>query len=132
MKRLIIAAVLAMAPGFGLAAEHDTLFKTPIIEVSPRHIDFGAVKWKESVTNSLVVANWGGGKMIGKASVKAPFKILSGGSYRLGPDDIQIVTVSYTPSGAPLDTNAIKFTGGGAALVPVTGKLSGHRPGKEE
>jgi hypothetical protein len=132
MKRLIISAVLALAPGIGLAAENDTLFKTPIIEVSPRRVDFGAVRWKEAVTNSLVVANWGGGKLIGKASVKAPFKILSGGSYRRGPDDVQIVTVSYTPSGAPLDTNAIKFTGGGGALVPVVGKLSGHRPDKDQ
>lgn len=131
MKQLTVAALLALASGVGLAAESDSLFKTPIIEVSPRHVDFGAVRWKHSVTNSLVVANWGGGKLIGKATVKAPFKILSGGSYRLGADAVQILTISYTPTGAALDTNVIKFTGGGGASVPVTGKLSGHRPDNE-
>lgn len=126
--RLIVATILALASGCCLGAEIETLFKTPIISISPRHIDFGAVRWKRSVTNSIVVANWGGGKLVGKASVPAPFKILSGGSYRLGPDDVQIVTIAYTPSGADRDTNVVKFTGGGGALAPVTGKLKGKRP----
>ncbi len=128
MKQLMTAALLTLAAGMCLAAESDSLFTTPIIAVSPRSLDFGAVKWKRSVTNSLVVANWGGGKLVGKATVPAPFKILSGASYRLGPTDVQIVTISYTPSGPGPDTNVVKFTGGGGTVVPVTGKLAGKRP----
>lgn len=131
MKRLITAAFLALGLGYSLAAESGSLFTTPIIAISPRSIDFGAVRWKRSVTNSFVVANWGGGKLVGKASVPAPFKILSGGSYRLGPEDVQIVTISYSPSKSSPDTNVVKFTGGGGTLAPVTGKLSGKRPGEE-
>ena len=123
--RSITAAILALAAGVSLAAESDSLFKTPIIAISPRAIDFGAVRWKHSMTNSFVVANWGGGKLVGKATVPAPFKILSGANYRLGPADVQLVTICYTPSGTPFDTNVVKFTGGGGALAPVTGKLAG-------
>ena len=122
--RSITAAILALTAGVSLAAESDSLFTAPIIAISPRTIDFGAVRWKQSKTNSFVVANWGGGKLVGKATVPAPFKILSGASYRLGPADVQVVTVAYTPGGTPSDTNVVKFTGGGGALIPVTGKLA--------
>jgi hypothetical protein len=123
--------LLTAATGSCLAADSDTLFTTPIINISPPKIDFGAVRWKRSVVKSFVVANWGGGKLVGKATVRPPFKILSGGSYQLGPADVQVVTISYVPSGAPMDTNVVKFTGGGGALAPVTGKLSGKKPGED-
>jgi hypothetical protein len=103
-------------------ARGDSLFTTPIIAVSPHQIDFGAVHLKQSVTNSFVVENWGGGKLVGKASVPEPFKILSGADYRLSPGDAQIVTISYTPKGANEDTNVVTFTGGGGAIAPVTGR----------
>ena len=57
------AAILALASGCCLGAQVETLFKTPIISISPRSVDFGAVRWKRSVTNSIVVANWGGGRL---------------------------------------------------------------------
>jgi hypothetical protein len=100
----------------------DSLFKDPVISVSPRSFDFGRVSPTETVTNSFLVENWGGGKLVGKATVARPFKILSGGSYRLGPADAQIVIVIYKPSGAALDTNVVKFTGGGGAMIRVSGR----------
>ena len=132
MIRYITATLLAVATGSCLAADSDTLFTTPIINVAPPKIDFGAVRWKQSAVKSFVVANWGGGKLVGKATVRPPFKILSGGKYELGPEDVQLVTISYTPTGAPLDTNVVKFTGGAGVLAPVTGRLSGKRPGAED
>ena len=69
------------------SATAGSLFKDPIISVSPRSINFGASK--TSVTNSIMVENWGGGKLVGKATVSRPFKILSGGTYRLGPADVR-------------------------------------------
>jgi len=110
--------------GFSVAAA-GTLFTNPIIVVSPRTINFGGVHWKTVVTNSFLVENWGGGKLIGKATVEPPFKILSGGSYKLGPRDVQVVTISYSPSRAAADTNVVKFTGGDGVSAPVTGKLTG-------
>lgn len=102
----------------------DSLFTTPIISVKPFAMDFGTVPVKTSVTNSIVVENWGGGKLVGKVTVARPFKILSGGTYKLSASDAQVVTVSYTPSGADLDTNFLKFTGGGGALVPISGRAA--------
>ena len=123
MRRTIIAVVCVFAVNWFAAARGDSLFTMPIISVSPRHIEFGAVPLKGSITNTVVVENWGGGKLVGKATVARPFKILSGASYKLSPGDAQIVTISYTPSGAAGDTNVVKFTGGGGATVPVSGQL---------
>ena len=132
MKRSIMTVIATFGLAWFAARAGESLFTTPIIEISPHGIDFGAVPWKQTVRTNFVVENWGGGSLVGKASVKAPFKILSGGSYQLRPGDAQIVTVSYMPTGAPLDTNVVKFTGGGGALVPITGKLAGTIPGKEK
>lgn len=124
MRRMITIIVSALAVCWFAAADGDSLFKTPIIAISPHQIEFGAVPLKGSATNSFVVENWGGGKLVGKATVPRPFKILSGESYQLSPGDAQIVTISYSPSGAPQDTNVVNFTGGGGAIAPVTGKAS--------
>jgi len=118
--RLTAAALISLS---GLSAgAADSLFKDPIISVRPKAIDFGTVSPNETVTNSILVENWGGGKLIGKATVAKPFKVLSGGTYRLAPADAQIVTITYKPTSAALDTNVVKFTGGGGALVSVTGQ----------
>ena len=124
IKLFLAAATVALA-GVSLTALAGTLFTVPIINVTPRSIDFGAVSMKNTVTNSFLVENWGGGKLVGKATVPRPFKIISGGTYRLGPSDAQVVTITYTPSGSLLDTNVVKFTGGAGAIAPVAGKPLG-------
>ena len=132
MKQVTTTVLATLALGWFTASAGESLFTTPFIEVSPHGIDLGAVAWKRTVTTNFVVENWGGGNLAGKATVKPPFKILSGASYQLRPGDAQIVTISYSPTGAALDTNVVKFTGGGGALVPITGKLAGTIPGKEK
>jgi hypothetical protein len=123
-KVFLLAATLAAVASAHLAIA-GTLFTSPIISVSPRAIDFGAVPMKTSVTNTFLIENWGGGKLVGKATVPPPFKIISGAAYQLGPSDAQVVTIAYTPSGALLDTNIVKFTGGAGAVAPVKGKSLG-------
>jgi len=122
MTRLTAARALALVAGCLSVNAADSLFKDPIISVSPHVMNFGSVPVNTSVTNSFLVENWGGGKLVGMASVSKPFKILSGGTYRLGAADAQVVTISYTPIAAGKDTNFVQFTGGAGALVPVKGK----------
>ena len=105
-----------------------TLFTTPIIKLTPQVLDFGAVPYKSTVTNTVLLENWGGGKLIGKATVPKPFKVIGGATYRLGASDVQVVTITYTPSASGVDTNVVKFTGASGAMLPVVGKLSGPPP----
>ena len=37
---------------------------------------------------------------------------------------MQVITITYTPSGAEADTETVKFTGGGGVEAIVTGKLA--------
>jgi hypothetical protein len=124
MKAFFIAATCAVIMNQPSSTTAGTLFISPILVVRPRVIDFGVVPLKTTVTNTFLVENWGGGKLVGKATVQPPFKIISGAEYRLGPADAQVVTISYTPSGALLDTNIVKFSGGAGAVAPVVGKVS--------
>jgi hypothetical protein len=125
--RIARAAICGIALSWFAAAQGDSLFTTPIISVKPRQIDFGSVPLKGTATNRFVVENWGGGKLVGKARVPKPFKILSGGNYRLSSGDAQVVTILYSPSGELVDTNVVTFTGGGGMLAPVSGKTAAKR-----
>jgi hypothetical protein len=106
-------------------ARAGTLFTSPFIFVSPMTLDFGAVAPKESATNSLVVENVGSGILVGKATVPPPFKILSGGTYKLERNAAQVVTIVYTPNGAPTNSQTVKFFGkDNEASATVIGRLS--------
>ena len=122
MKRLLLIAGFALVlsvPGVAPAA---TLFTVPVIYVSPQTLNFGKVADKAIATNTFLVENAGSGVLIGAATVPAPFKIIEGGKYKLRENEMQIVTVIYTPTGAKTDTQTVKFTGGGGAKALVTGK----------
>jgi hypothetical protein len=127
MLRAVSAGIFAFCVGcFSLGAA-DSLFKEPIISVRPKSLNFGSVPAKTTVTNSVLVENWGGGKLVGKVMVDRPFKVISGGTYRLGANDAQVVMVAYTPTGEALDTNVLKFTGGNGAVVSVVGKCAAKK-----
>jgi|ERR1051326_3988825 hypothetical protein len=121
---LLVSALLEQA-------QAGSLITNPVVMVTPMVLDFGSVKSKTSVTNSVLVENAGGGKLVGKATVSGPFKIVSGGNYTLKTDAAQLVTIAYSPSGAATDTQTIAFTGGGGAKVTLTGRLAGGRTGKQ-
>src|ERR1051326_3317416 len=107
---LLVSALLEQA-------QAGSLITNPVVMVTPMVLDFGSVKSKTSVTNSVLVENAGGGKLVGKATVSGPFKIVSGGNYTLKTDSAQLVTIA--------------FTGGGGAKVTLTGRLAGGRTGKQ-
>jgi hypothetical protein len=98
-----------------------------IILVSPKVLDFGSVTMGKSVTDTVLVENVGGGKLVGRASVSAPFKIISGGDYSLKEKQIQVVTVAYTPARTGAVSGKVTFTGGGGTKATVTGNaVSAH------
>jgi hypothetical protein len=70
----------------------------------------------------LTVKNAGGGTLTGNVTTSAPFSIVSGGSYTLGPDQSQVVTVRYQPTFQGPHTGTVVFTGWDGATIQVTGK----------
>jgi len=124
MKKLLIIAGWALFLSVPRVAEAGTLFTIPVIYVTPMSLDFGRVENKAAATNTFLVENMGKGTLVGTATVAAPFRILAGGDYSLRENEVQIVTVVYTPSGAAADTQIVKFTGGSGAKATVSGKLA--------
>ncbi|MGO8925736.1 MAG: hypothetical protein ACLQU3_02400 [Limisphaerales bacterium] len=92
------------------------------ISVSPGSLNFGSVATDVTVTNYFTVQNVGSGILAGTATVAAPFNIVSGGTYSLGSNQTQTVSVSYSPSG-PNNSQVVTFTGGGGATATVSGSL---------
>jgi hypothetical protein len=123
MKKLLIIVGWALLLSVPRITEAGTMFTTPVIYVTPMTLDFGRVAGKATATNTFLVENMGKGTMVGKATVEAPFKIISGGDYTLRGNESQIVTVIYSPSGTNSDTQTVKFTGGGGVKATVTGNL---------
>jgi hypothetical protein len=124
MKRILVVLGLFLILLGGLHAA--TLFTTPVIIVTPAALKFGAADSRRNMTNTFLIENAGGGKLIGKATVKPPFKIIDGGSYTLKENEAQVVTVIYVPKDHPKETgavtNLVKFTGGSGAEATVIGK----------
>ena len=125
MKKRIAFAGSVLCLNWLCLARAGTLLTNPFIFVSPTTLDFGAVARQESVTNSLLVENVGNGILVGQATVRPPFKILSGGSYRLERNAAQVVTIVYTSYGAPTNIQTVAFSGRDhEASATVIGRLS--------
>jgi len=122
MNRLLAVAECLLILCVPCIAGNDTYFTTPVIVVTPVTLDFGRVTVGTTVTNTLLMENIGRGKLVGKATVAAPFKILSGASYSVRENEAQIITVTYKPTGTAPDEQTISFSGGGGARVTLTGK----------
>jgi N-acetylneuraminic acid mutarotase len=97
---------------------------TPLIQVKPTNLDFGFVLVESTKDLSLTVKNVGGGTLAGNATTAAPFSVLSGGSYSLGPDQEQVVTIRYLPTSPGTHTSTVVFTGGTGVTVPVAGETA--------
>ncbi len=121
MNKLLAVAGGVLLLGVPRVADAGTLFTNPVIYVTPMVVDFGKVPTNRTATASFVVENMGSTKLVGKASVPAPFKIVAGGDYALKENEAQIVTVTYTPSGTTPDKQTVTFTGGGEAKATVKG-----------
>jgi hypothetical protein len=128
MLRALTAGLLILcAPRI---VDASTLLTNPVLVVTPTTLDFGRVATNATASKTFLVENIGGGKLVGTATVAAPFKILSGGDYTLRENDAQVVTVIYKPTGAAADTQTVQFTGGGGAKATATGKLETDPPKK--
>jgi len=101
----------------------------PTIQVLPANLDFGTVLTSLSTNLTLTVQNIGGGTLTGSASVTAPFQIISGGTYNLGSNQTQTVTVKFNPTAAGTYNQAINFTGGNGASANLTGVAYAVLPG---
>lgn len=89
------------------------------IETWPRVLHFNHTH----ATNSFVVRNAGGGVLTGSATVSKPFTILSGGSYNLGSNQSQTVTIAFRPAAPGSYSENVTLTGGKGASVALTGRL---------
>ena len=128
MIRALAAGFLVLvAPAIAGASN---LFTNPVISIRPITLDFGRVPTNTTATSTFLVENIGTRTLVGKATVEAPFKIVSGANYSLRENEAQVVTVSYQPTGAPDDTQTVVFTGGGGAKATATGKTAPPRPKK--
>jgi hypothetical protein len=107
------------------AAQAGTWFTNAVIVITPAKLDFGAVAAHQTATNTFLVENAGGGKLVGKATVAPPFKIIEGGSYRFRQHEVQVVTLIYSPRSARTNLETIRFTGAGGAKATVIGRLKG-------
>ena len=117
----------AESPTFAPLPDQPTFAITNgIVLVSPTRLNFGAVQLGKSVTNTFLVENFGRGKLVGTASVPAPFKIISGEKYALKEKEVQVVTVVYTPTQPRIDKAIVKFSGGNGAKAMVIGKVAGE------
>jgi hypothetical protein len=123
MKRFALFFTVAFMCGPQWAALAGSLLTNPIVFVSPRVLDFGAVAPGAAATNTVLVENAGGGRLIGVAKVAAPFKIISGETYNLTRNQAQVMTLIYQPSGGGSDSQLLTFSGGGGATVVVTGHV---------
>jgi hypothetical protein len=94
----------------------------PVIQVSPNSVSFGSVAVGTASNMSVAVQNLGGGTLAGTATVSAPFSVIAGGTYSLGANQSQTVTVRFSPTATGSTNGSVIFTGGGGATVPVSGR----------
>jgi len=126
-KRIILAGVSLILSWPGIA-HADISYTTPVLVVQPLAMDFGVLRMGESATNSFLVENPGKGILVGTATVAPPFKILSGGRYKLESNSALVVTIVYTQDAARTNTQTVTFTGPTSrARATVTGRLSTKR-----
>lgn len=122
MKKILVLMTAGMAL-LGIARGQDgTLLTNAVVVVTPTTLDFGTVAARTTVTNTLLVENAGEAKLVGKATVAPPFKIIEGARYSLKANEAQMLTITYTPTKAERDTRTVYFTGGFGAKVTVTGQ----------
>ena len=95
---------------------------SPILSVSPGSLDFGEVASGQIGTASFTVQNTGSGTLAGNAtSSGAPFAVVSGTPYSLGPGQSVVVQVQYSPLSESEVEGVISFTGAGTVQRLVRG-----------
>jgi hypothetical protein len=101
----------------------------PVIWLSPANLDFGSIFAGTTKDLTVIVQNTGAGVLGGNASASSPFSIVSNGSYSLGSNQSQVVTIRYSPSGTGNHSQMITFTGGGGGSIIANGSVAPVLPG---
>ena len=101
---------------------------SPRLSVSPEELDFGTVQLPNSATRTLTITNTGGGTLTGNVNVSNPvgasasFSLISGGSFNLGANQSQTVTLSFSPKAPGTFTGTADVSSnGGSASVSLSG-----------
>lgn len=128
MKRILVLSGLCFALSSQARPESGDLLSSPLLVVQPSSINFGVVPARTTLTNTFLIENAGAGRLVGRASVALPFKIVDGASYSLGPNEAQVVTITYTPDKTGHDRRTVRFTGGHGARAVVSGRRADAEP----
>jgi hypothetical protein len=102
---------------------------TPVLEVSPQSLSFGAVAVGSSADRVLHVRNAGAGTLDGSAAVSgAGYSLVGGATYSLAGGEIAALTVRFAPQGAGPANGALTLTGAAGATVPLAGSGAAAGP----
>ena len=93
----------------------------PTAQVSQSSLNFGVINVGTTKDLSFSLQNVGGGVLSGNISVGLPFQLMTSGSYSLGSNQSQTITVRYAPTTVANNTGTITFTGS-ATTVALTGQ----------
>jgi hypothetical protein len=100
---------------------------------TPSRQDFGSITAGTTTNQTFTVRNSGSGTLSGTASVSPPFQVTSGGTYSLGANQSQLLTIAFAPTNSGIYNQTVTFTGGGGATATVSGEapptglaVSGH------
>jgi len=91
------------------------------ILVTPAQFTFGRVQVGQTAQTQFTITNTGSARLVGRATVAAPFRVLSGASYALDPGRSHVVTLSFAPTEARDYSELVNFSGGEGATRRVTG-----------
>jgi hypothetical protein len=98
---------------------------TPVLEVLPSSLSFGAVSTGASAEQSVTVRNAGAGTLVGEATVTGAGFALAGQvgtqSYSLGAGQTAAITVRFQPVVLGAASGTLGLTGAGGASVPLSG-----------
>ena len=99
------------------------------LSITPQTADFGSAVVGGSADRSFTVINSGGSTASGTASTVAPFLVISGSAFVLGPGGSQTVVVRFSPTTAGAFGTNISFTwNGGSTSAVVTGTATSPPP----
>jgi 6-phosphogluconolactonase (cycloisomerase 2 family)/uncharacterized protein YjdB len=93
----------------------------PVAAADAASLNFNDVTLGASAQLSVVVRNDGGGTLSGSASTAAPFAVVGAASYSLLPAESATIGVSFTPGAAGPASGALDLSGGGGAVVALSG-----------
>jgi hypothetical protein len=96
------------------------------VSVSPGGaVSFGSTTVGTATTATFTIQNASGSTIAGRATVGAPFSVVSGGSFSLAPGASETVTVRLHPTTGGTFASNVKFTAGGDTVSrTVTGSAT--------